>query len=227
MVEGNNGKDWATGGAGDDLVYGGTRAAGRTDNGDDDLYGDTGNDRLIGDNGTVDDPANAADAPAIPLDLDGTPATAGAGDRINGGDGDDTAYGGLGADLVNGNGDNDHLEGNNGSDVVHGNDGEDAIAGGSFEQASAGVGRPDTGDVLFGDAGPDLMTGDNAVLGLTADPAATTPVTRQRGFATGHTVTLLDLGLTPVGEHLRQRPDVRWRRAGRAVRPGRRGPRQG
>ncbi|WP_433014887.1 calcium-binding protein [Kribbella sp. CA-294648] len=198
VIEGNNGKDWATGGADNDLVYGGSRAAGRTDNGDDDLYGDTGNDRLIGDNGTVDDPANPADPQAIPLDLDGTPATAGAGDRINGGDGDDTAYGGLGADQVNGNGDNDHLEGNNGSDVVHGNDGEDAIAGGSFEQAEAGVGRPDTGDVLFGDAGPDLMTGDNAVLALTSDAAATTPVTRQRGFASGHTVTLLDLGLTPA-----------------------------
>ncbi len=194
VIEGNNGKDWATGGTGNDLVYGGTRAAGRTDNGEDDLYGDTGNDRLIGDNGTVETPGN----PAIPLDLDGADATAGAGDRIHGGDGDDTAYGGLGADFVNGNGENDHLEGNNGSDVVHGNDGEDAIAGGSFEQASAGAGRPDTGDVLFGDAGPDLMTGDNAVLGLTADPAATTPVTRQRGFAAGHTVTLLDLGLTPV-----------------------------
>ncbi|WP_344217891.1 calcium-binding protein [Kribbella sancticallisti] len=198
VVEGNNGKDWATGGAGNDLLYGGTRAEGRTDNGEDDLYGDLGNDRLIGDNGTVDDPANPADPPAIPLDLDGTTAAAGAGDRIHGGDGDDTAYGGLGADQVNGNGDNDHLEGNNAGDVVHGNDGEDAIAGGSFEQAAAGVGRPDTGDLLFGDAGPDLMTGDNAVLGLTTDPAATTPMTRQRGFAAGHTVALLDLGLTPA-----------------------------
>ena len=198
VVEGNNGKDWATGGAGNDLVYGGTRATGRTDNGDDDLYGDTGDDRLIGDNGTVDDPASAADQDAIPFDLDGATATAGAGDRIHGGDGDDTAYGGLGADLVNGDGGNDHLEGNNAADVVHGNDGEDAIAGGSFQQAAAGIGRPDTGDVLFGDAGPDLITGDNAVLGLTTDPAATTPVTRQRGFGSGHTVTLLDLGLTPT-----------------------------
>ncbi len=198
VVEGNNGKDWITGGAGNDLVYGGTRAAGRTDNGEDDLYGDTGNDRLIGDNGTVDDPASTADADAIPFDLDGATAAAGAGDRIHGGDGDDTAYGGLGSDQVNGDGDNDHLEGNNAADVVHGNDGEDAIAGGSFQQATVGVGRPDTGDVLFGDAGPDLIAGDNAVLGLTTDPAATTPVTRQRGFAAGHTVTLLDLGPTPA-----------------------------
>ncbi|MEI8408179.1 MULTISPECIES: calcium-binding protein [unclassified Kribbella] len=198
VIEGNNGKDWATGGVGNDLVYGGTRADGRTDNGDDDLYGDLGDDRLIGDNGTVDDPANPADPPAIPFDLDGATPAAGSGDRIHGGANDDTAYGGLGADQVNGNDGNDHLEGNNAADVVHGNEGEDAIAGGSFQQAADGIGRPDTGDVLFGDAGPDLMTGDNAVLGLTTDPAATTPVTRQRGFATGHTVTLLDLGLTPT-----------------------------
>ena len=191
VVEGNNGKDWLTGGDGDDVLYGGTRAAGRTDTGDDDLYGDLGNDRLIGDNGTVGDLA-------VPLDLDGETPAAGTGDRIRGGDGDDTAYGGLGNDIVDGNGDNDHLEGNNGADVVHGNAGEDAIAGGSFEQASTGVGRPDTGDLLFGDEGPDLLAGDNAVLALTTDPEATTPVTRQRGFQSGHVVTLLDLGLTPV-----------------------------
>ncbi|MDX6242267.1 MAG: hypothetical protein QOG10_7224, partial [Kribbellaceae bacterium] len=200
VIEGNNGKDWATGGAGNDLVYGGTRAAGRTDSGGDDLYGDTGDDRLIGDNGTVDDPASAADPAAIPFDLDGATPAAGVGDRIHGGDGDDTAYGGLGNDEVNGNGGNDHLEGNNGADVVHGNDGEDAIVGGSFQQASAGVGvgRPDSGDQLFGDAGPDLLAGDNAVLSVVTDPAATAPVTRQRGFALGHAVTLLDLGLTPA-----------------------------
>ncbi|MFK4084074.1 calcium-binding protein [Kribbella sp. NPDC020789] len=191
VVEGNNGKDWITGGAGNDVLYGGTRAAGRTDTGDDDLYGDLGDDRLIGDNGTVGELA-------VPLDLDGATPAAGTGDRIRGGDGDDTAYGGLGSDIVDGNGDNDHLEGNNASDVVHGNAGEDAIAGGSFEQAAAGVGRPDEGDLLFGDDGADLLAGDNAVLALTTDPAATTPVTRQRGFALGHVVTLLDLGLTPA-----------------------------
>jgi Ca2+-binding RTX toxin-like protein len=191
VAEGNNGKDWLTGGGGDDVMYGGTRAAGRTDTGDDDLYGDLGNDRLIGDNGTV-------GALAVPVDLDGETPAAGTGDRIRGGDGDDTAYGGLGSDIVDGNGHNDHLEGNNASDVVHGNAGEDAIAGGSFEQASAGTGRPDAGDLLFGDEGPDLLTGDNAVLTRTTDPAATTPVTRQRGFALGHVVALLDLGLTPV-----------------------------
>ena len=197
VLEGNNGSDWVSGGLDDDVVYGGTRAAGRddkdaTDRGDD-LYGDGGDDRIIGDNGTV-----GTTLSAIPYDLDGGTTDAGRGDRIYGGDGDDTAFGGLGDDQVNGNSQDDHLEGNNGSDTVHGNDGEDAIAGGSFQEASAGVGRPDTGDVLFGDAGADLVTGDNAVLERVTNDADTTPVTRNRGFALKHKVTLLDLGDAPT-----------------------------
>lgn len=198
VIEGNNGSDFATGGAGDDLIYGGTRAAGRTDTGGDNLNGDNGNDRLIGDNGTVDDPLLSGDPPAIPFDLDGATPAAGTGDVINGGADNDVAYGGLGEDAVNGNDGNDHLEGNNATDTVHGNAGEDELAGGSFQQASPGTGRPDTGDFLFGDAGPDLLIGDNGVLAVTSDPALITPVTKQRGFGLGHSVTLLDLGLTPA-----------------------------
>ncbi len=191
VVEGNNGADTATGGAGEDTVYGGTRLAGRTDTGGDTLYGDAGADRLIGDNGT-------ATAPAVPTDLDGATPAAGTGDLIFGGAGDDTAYGGLGGDAVNGGDDADHLEGNNGVDTVHGDGGEDQVVGGSFQESAPGVGRPDEGDVLFGDGGADLLAGDNAVLTVVGDPAATTPVTRQRGFAQSHAVALLDLGLTPA-----------------------------
>ncbi len=200
VIEGNNGADWASGGDANDLVYGGTRASGRADKDaadhGDDLYGDTGDDRLIGDNGTV----GTVGAPAVPFDLDGLTPTAGRGDRIHGGDGDDTAYGGLGDDVVNGNHDDDHLEGNNGTDTVHGNEGEDQIVGGSFQEASTGVGRPDTGDFLYGDAGPDLLTGDNAVLTLVATDEETTPVTRLRGFTVRHHVTLLDLGDSPTSD---------------------------
>jgi Ca2+-binding RTX toxin-like protein len=188
VLEGNDGADFATGGAGNDTVFGGTRFAGRPDTGDT-LSGDEGVDRIVGDNGS---------SAGIPFDLDGAVPAAGGSDVINGGAGDDTAFGGLAGDQVNGNGENDHLEGNNGTDTVHGNAGEDEVLGGSFQEASAGVGRPDTGDLLFGDDGPDLLAGDNAVLAVVSDPAATTPVTRQRGFVLGHSVTLLDLGLTPA-----------------------------
>lgn len=195
VIEGNDGADRASGGNGDDLVYGGTRAEAREDIGPstdptagDVLAGDTGVDRLIGDNGTV-------GTSAIPFDLDGTPSTAGRGDTIYGGDGTDTAYGGLGGDKVNGGNDADHLEGNNDSDVVHGDAGEDQVVGGSFQTASSGIGRPDKGDKLYGDAGPDLIAGDNAILVAGVIEAAATPVTMTRGFATHHAVQLLDLDL--------------------------------
>jgi Ca2+-binding RTX toxin-like protein len=202
VVEGDDGSDRISGGEGRDVLYGGTRAAGRTDVGPadagDTISGDTGDDVIVGDNGTVDDPTSAADAQAIPFDLDGLTPSAGRGDVVYGGSGDDTAYGGLGGDAVNGGDDADHLEGNNGSDVVHGDAGEDEVVGGSFQQAGAGTGRPDAGDVLHGDAGPDLVAGDNAVVvsGVPADD--TTPVTRMRGFSRTHRVTLLDLGTSPV-----------------------------
>ena len=202
VIEGNNGSDRASGGGDDDLVYGGTRASGRDDVGPsgagDILSGDVGRDLLIGDNGTVDDPSTTADAPAIPFDLAGTSPDAGRGDEIFGGAEDDTAYGGLGDDKVAGGDDADHLEGNNGSDTVHGDRGEDEVVGGSFQQASAGIGRPDDGDVLFGDAGPDLIAGDNAVVTSGVAAAESTPVTRMRGFARTHRVDLLDLGTSPV-----------------------------
>lgn len=199
VIEGNNGADWASGGGGNDTVYGGTRAAGRADTDTsgaggsikgDDLYGDTGSDVLIGDNGTV--------AIPYPFDLDGATPTAGAGDRVHGGAQTDQAYGGLGNDIVNGNDDGDYLEGNNGSDTVHGNGANDRVIGGSSQEASAGVGRPDVGDFLYGDAGADLVTGDNAKLEIVGDGAQATRVTRGRAFASFHQVTLLDLGLTPA-----------------------------
>lgn len=190
LIEGNDGADWATGGADGDLLYGGTRLPGRPD-GADTLSGDAGIDRLIGDNGS-------ATLPAVPHDLDGLTPSAGAGDTIHGGTDDDTAFGGLGNDAVNGGDDADHLEGNNGVDTVHGDAGEDAVVGGSFELSAPGTGRSDDGDILFGDSGADLLAGDNAVLTVVADPAASTPVTRERGFALNHSVLLLDLGLSPA-----------------------------
>jgi Ca2+-binding RTX toxin-like protein len=199
VMEGNNGADWISGGLGDDIIYGGTRAAGRADTDTsgaggtakgDDLYGDAGADILIGDNGTVNDP--------YPFDLDGATPNAGAGDRIHGGAQNDKAYGGLGDDIVNGNDGDDYLEGNKGSDTVHGNAGEDRIIGGSSQQVSPGAGRPDTGDFLYGDAGADLIAGDNASLTVVADPADATRVTHGRDFAGMYRVELLDLGLTPT-----------------------------
>jgi Ca2+-binding RTX toxin-like protein len=197
-IEGNNHADWASGGAGEDTIYGGSRAAGRDDtdqagsNGTakgDDLYGDAGDDVVIGDNGTVADP--------YPYDLDGTKATAGAGDRVHGGAGQDKLYGGLANDIANGNDGDDYIEGNNGADTIHGNAGEDLVIGGSSQQASAGVGRPDAGDTIFGDDNPDLIAADNAIITVVSDPDQATRVTRYREYAKNYKVQLLDLGDNP------------------------------
>lgn len=189
-VEGNNGGDHAFGGPDNDFVYGGSRAAGATDLGTDYLYGEAGPDRLLGDNGT-------AGAGAVPLDLAGTDANAGAHDVISGGQEDDVAFGGLDNDDVFGDENDDHLEGNNGTDTVHGNAGEDQVVGGSFQAASPGVGRPDAGDLLYGDDGTDVLFGDNADVSYVA-PADTARLLKQRGFQRGHAYTLLDLGLAPA-----------------------------
>lgn len=190
-IEGNDGQDWISGGLNNDVIYGGTRATGRSDTGDD-LYGDVGTDTIIGDNGTVTAP--------YPFDLDGSVATAGGRDRIHGGAQDDQLYGGIDEDAINGNDDNDYIEGNNATDTIHGNAGEDRIIGGSSQEPSSGVGRPDTGDVIFGDAQPDLITGDNAIITIAADGAPRTPVTRWREFTNGYLVQLLDLGESPTAD---------------------------
>ena len=205
ILEGNDGADTESGGAGNDLVVGGTRAAGRQDRGPaptpqmgDTLFGDTGDDTLIGDNG-VGAVGGAGGGPAEPraYDLDGANPNYGAQDTIYGGDDNDRAFGGLDNDFVNGGNGDDWLEGDNGADHVNGDAGEDRLLGGGTEQASPGVGRPDSGDIVRGGDGPDLIVGDNAVLTRHASGSGT-PVTLGRGFFYGYDVTLLDLGLTPT-----------------------------
>ncbi|HVK20939.1 MAG TPA: calcium-binding protein [Actinokineospora sp.] len=197
VIEGNNGADTEFGNGGSDVVIGGTRKAGETDSGGDYLYGDAENDLLIGDNGNGDAVAGTGG----PFDLDGLTATAGGPDFLFGGDADDRGFGGLAHDEMSGGPNDDYLEGNNADDIVHGDGGEDRIAGGSAEVASTvdnhKVGRPDTGDKLFGDAGPDLVAGDNAILTL-VDGAQASQITLGRGFAKAHKIELLDLGYAPT-----------------------------
>ncbi|GIH07898.1 hypothetical protein Rhe02_59650 [Rhizocola hellebori] len=182
-AEGNNGTDNIIGGDGDDFLFGGTRAAEAADQGDF-LYGESGADHLVGDNGT---------AAGYPLDLTGLFPLAGGADVIFGGVGNDFAYGGLANDTINGDDDNDVIEGNNATDTIHGGTGTDAIIGGSSETAAPGTGRPDDGDFLYGDADADLIAGDNAV--ITTGPS--TRLTLGRGTLERQ-ITLLDLGFTPA-----------------------------
>lgn len=179
-VAGESGQDSAFGGDGDDLVVGGTRTAGKDDKGDT-LYGDTGADKLIGDNGDADGP----------FDLDGTPEEAGGADTIRGGDGADTAFGGIGADEVHGDAGDDHLEGGVGGDKVYGEAGEDELVGGASGP------YPDGGDTLLGGEGPDVIAGDNATLSTSAQADPATSVAARPGQAAAHLVKLLAGGSGP------------------------------
>jgi Ca2+-binding RTX toxin-like protein len=189
VVEGNDGADDLFGGRAADVLVGGTRAAAAQDRGRDEIYGDEGQDVLVGDNAEADG--------SYPVDLDGSSPSAGDADFLSGGVADDRAYGGLGGDEVNGDAGNDDLEGNLGRDTVRGGLGHDQVIGGSSEAATPGTGYGDVDDDLFGDAGNDVLTGDNAVVTRT-DPAAGAVVLQGRGFPTGHDVVLLDLGYEPV-----------------------------
>ena len=190
QIEGNNGVDWISGGGDADVILGGTRAAGRADQGDS-LFGDSGADTIIGDNG------NLVSATWIPLDVSGTPASAGGKDLIYAGDGNDTCYGGLDDDTIFGGTGDDHCEGNNGADTMYGESGDDELIGGGFQEASAGVGYPDGVDTVNGGTGADVITGDNAIV-TTVSAASSTDTVKGRGFVNGHSITLLDLGYSPT-----------------------------
>lgn len=164
---GNGGDDWldnntsvavqAWGGAGNDLLYGGSAADRLNGEGDNDLLvGREGNDNLSGDDG--DDSLDGG------VDVD--TLTGGAGndlldggdqsdkllgsagdDTIEGGGGNDSMYGGTGNDGMVGGQDKDYMTGDAGDDILLGGDGNDSL-----------YGREDK-DRLYGDNGNDTLIG--------------------------------------------------------------------
>ncbi len=120
---GGQGQDWLYGGSGNDVLDGDKEASGypKPLAGDVDfLFGGKGNDDLRGDYGD---------------------------DWMYGGEGDDTLYGFEG---------NDYLDGSSGNDYMVGNEGKDSLVGGSGDdQMNGGSGD----DKLYGQAGFDTMEG--------------------------------------------------------------------
>lgn len=94
------------------------------------------------------------------------------GDFMAGNDENDRIFGEGGNDLAKGNADDDLVEGNQDGDWLEGNaDEDDVIGGSSFPD------QPDTGDVLWGGGGADVLAGDNAcvvrdVPGVDFDPSS-------------------------------------------------------
>lgn len=137
IVHGTAEIDYLNGGAGNDELFG----RGETDY----LFGGTGNDLIFGDleTGNTD------------TGLWGT----GAGDVIDAGAGSDTVYAGDGGDMVMGGAGDDNIyadlkePGVNastpGMDIVHAGSGDDTVLGGALK------------DMLFGDAGRDLLFGED------------------------------------------------------------------
>ncbi len=174
-LQGNDGADWLDGGSEADVLLGGTSQAGSAD-GADVLLGAAGADLLIGDNAQSD----VAASQPYPTDLGSSDTTLGGDDYLVGGDDPDRAYGGLADDTVYGGDGDDYAEGNPGTDRMSGDLGDDDLIGGSSELATGAFsgsepGRPDAKDYLYGGAGQDVITGDNAVVtrGGTAHPETT------------------------------------------------------
>jgi Ca2+-binding RTX toxin-like protein len=82
------------------------------------------------------------------------------GDDVLYGDGErDVQYGQGGNDVIHGGAGDDYAEGNAGGDQIFGEDGNDDLIGGSKDAL-----RLDTGDIISGGQGYDVIAGDNAVL---------------------------------------------------------------
>lgn len=197
-VWGEDGDDYAEGGQADDIVRGGDgqddliggshvvqsgagqARAGQHDSGDT-VYGGTGADVVLGDNGQVlrgtgvnSDITKNRGAMLERLveiyDLGNTPVegTSG-GDWLLGEDAADVILGQDGTDRINGGDDEDFAEGGPGKDWVEGNAGDDDLLGGSSTTLGANtgdttVGQPDAADVVWGGSGDDLILGDNAIV---------------------------------------------------------------
>ncbi|MCW2965427.1 MAG: hypothetical protein JWO17_2679 [Actinomycetia bacterium] len=142
--------------------------------------GSSGGDVMIGDNGSIARTVNAGGTDwvrdSFGFGADGiarrtvtlfdvgtttsTPAAGTSGDDYLYGDAArDVQYGQGGNDVIHGGAGDDYAEGNAGGDQMFGEDGNDDLVGGSKE-----AGRLDTGDVISGGAGYDVVAGDNAVL---------------------------------------------------------------
>ncbi|WP_185804539.1 calcium-binding protein [Pontivivens nitratireducens] len=162
-----DGDDTITSGTGADIVMGGE--------GSDDLTTGAGDDLIAGDGATVVLSANVA------MSATSRSSQGGAGDLIDGGDGDDTILGGAGADDITGGAGDDRLLGDFGTvDLITGaltsldvdQGGDDTLAGG------------DGDDIVFGGAGLNVFSdtgGSNIVIagsgGITGGSLVTLDIT--------------------------------------------------
>ncbi|HVM52706.1 MAG TPA: calcium-binding protein [Acidimicrobiales bacterium] len=103
----------------------------------------------------------AIDLPAVAAHVHGD-------DRMWGNDNDDEMWGQGGDDLMYGGAGDDRMQGNHASDEMYGGPGQDDMHGGTGrvndDPVEGTPGRLDMGDLMFGNDGHDVMTGDNAII---------------------------------------------------------------
>lgn len=130
VLIGGDGNDELYGGSADDLMIGDDEFAGSSAHGDDLMFGFSGNDSMYG------------------------------------GPGEDVLYGGLHDDLLVGDGGNDYLSGSSGDDDMYGGTGNDTMHGGSGEDLMYGSDGADTmnggysDDQMYGGRHDDVINGD-------------------------------------------------------------------
>ena len=193
-VYGGDGDDIIRGGSGGDFLYGG---AGR-----DMIWGGLGNDRLSGINFRENNDDGAGDI------LNGEEGN----DRLYGFQGDDTLNGGPGDDEIEGGEGNDNIDGGSGNDEIEGGEGDNIILGGSDNDIiRTGSGddtiRGDSGnDIIDAGTGTDYLDGGSgddyfAVNWLRDISDSNDQIVGGEGFDTLNLYTDIDLTI-PSGRHL-------------------------
>ncbi len=156
VLEGGAGGDTLSGNNGDDALYG--------DGGIDELSGGNGNDILIAGNGIGDFLRGDAGNDTIVGSDDGSndpnaKDTTYFGDRIEGGDGDDTIDGLGGSDIINGGSGRDRINGGTHNDIITG--GPDVVAGLLRDDDEIDGGDGD--DSIQGGDGDDIIRGGSGL----------------------------------------------------------------
>ena len=179
-IDGDDGDDDLVGGSYHSHAGTGAGTVGQPDTGDT-INGGAQGDVVLGDNGALlRDPAvtpsdltrmrGITERSLQPFDLDGS-VQAGVSfgaDLIHGNADPDVLLGQSGTDRMLADAASDYAEGGPHEDWIEGGAGSDDLVGGSSTilsgSGTAATGQPDAGDVVWGQEGDDVATGDNALL---------------------------------------------------------------